>query len=111
MSPFPLDFAKIDADQTSDLVRSLRLDNVLAQARWRSLFHRMLSIIDRVWAVARPVISLKSTGPTNGKDRPDHEIARAYEVVGEVDGEGDDDESADITGLLSGCWRATTGAG
>ena len=47
----------------------------------------------------------------NGKDRPDHEIARAYEVAGEGDGEGDDEDGLDVTALLSGCWRATTGAG
>lgn len=47
----------------------------------------------------------------NGKDRPDHEIARAYEVAGDNEGEGDDDDGLDVTALLSGCWRATTGAG
>jgi hypothetical protein len=95
----------------SDLVRSLRLKDAASQAEWRPLFHRMMGIIDRVWTVTRPVISLKATDASDGKDRPDHEIARAYEVVGDNDAEGDDDESADVTGLLSGCWRATTGAG
>jgi hypothetical protein len=97
--------------QLSDLVRSLNIDNSAAEAKWRTLFHRMLYIIDRVWAVTRPVISLKSAGTNDDKDRPDHEIARAYEVVGDNDADGEDDESADVTGLLSGCWRATTGAG
>jgi hypothetical protein len=61
--------------------------------------------------VTSPVISLKTAAPVDGKDRPDHEIARAYEVAGDGEGDGDDDEGLDVTALLSGCWRATTGAG
>lgn len=79
--------------------------------QWRPLFHRLLTLIDRVWTVTRPVISLKAAAPVDGKDRPDHEIARAYEVAGEGDGDGDDEDGLDVTALLSGCWRATTGAG
>lgn len=70
-----------------------------------------MTLIDRVWTVTRPVISLKAAAPVDGKDRPDHEIARAYEVAGEGDGDGDDEDGLDVTALLSGCWRATTGAG
>jgi hypothetical protein len=70
-----------------------------------------LTLIHRVWTVTRPVISLKAAAPVDGKDRPDHEIARAYEVAGEGDGDGDDEDGLDVTALLSGSWRATTGAG
>ena len=43
-------------------------------------------------------------------DKPDHEIARAYDVLGGGD-EEDGDEAMDHTNLLSGCWRATKEAG
>lgn len=74
------------------------------------MFHRLLQLIDRVWLVTRPVISLKATAPEDSKDRPDHEIARAYEVAGAGERE-DDEEETDVAMLLSGSWRATTGAG
>lgn len=71
--------------------------------------------MERVWAVTRPVISLAPSQPQTqdgssaATDRTEHEIARAYEVLG--DDEGDDDDAMDHTGLLSGCWRATKEAG
>ena len=93
----------------------LDLSDQKAQAAWKPVLHRLLGLVDRVWSVTRPVISLKSTGQTSEEGRPDHEIARAYEVAntGDMEAEGDDDEGegSDITGLLSGCWRAMTCAG
>ena len=73
---------------------------------------RLVRYVDQVWAVTRPVISLQSRG-LRGGGRPDHEIARAHEVAnaGDPEAEGDDDEGTDVTGLLSGCWRAVTCAG
>jgi hypothetical protein len=60
--------------------------------------------VDRVWAQTRKVVSL---GPSDGdeKESAGHEIARAYEALGEGDDEGD--EAMDHSNLLSGCWRAT----
>ena len=95
------------------MVACLDLSEQKAQTAWKPVLHRLLSLVDRVWNVTRPVISLKSTGQASGAARPDHEIARAYEVAntGDMEAEGDDDEGSDITGLLSGCWRAMTCAG
>lgn len=96
-----------------DIISCLNLSNARTQSAWKPIFHRLLQLVDRVWNVARPVISLKSTGQVDQNGRPDHEIARAYEVAntGDMEAEGDDEEVSDITGLLSGCWRATTCAG
>lgn len=44
-----------------------------------------------------------SLGPESEDETAAHEIAKAYDVLGD----GDDDEDLDHTGLLSGCWRAT----
>lgn len=64
------------------------------------MLHTLYALVQRVWAVTRKVISL---GPSDENDTAAHEIARAYEVIGE-DEEGDD--ALDHTNLLSGCWRA-----
>lgn len=79
---------------------------------WREILLQLVRFVNRVWLATRPVISLKSTGSAE-ESRPDHEIARAREVAnaGDMEAEGDDDEDSDITGLLSGCWRAVTCAG
>lgn len=42
-------------------------------------------------------------GPESEDKTAAHEIAKAYDVLGD----GDDEENLDHTGLLSGCWRAT----
>jgi hypothetical protein len=99
------------ADLLSDLVRASKLKDDSKLSEWRDILRRLLKIVDGVWIVTRPVISLKAAAAEDGKDRPDHEIARAYEVAGDNEGEGDDDDGLDVTALLSGCWRATTGAG
>jgi hypothetical protein len=54
----------------------------------------LLNIVHRVWDAIRPVMSL-----SKGHE---HEIAQAYEVLG---------EDEDHTGLLSGSWRALKEAG
>lgn len=92
----------------------LDLSSRASRIAWRPVFERLLRVVDRVWGVTRPVISLKATGQSGSESRPDHEIARAYEVAnaGDMGAEDDDQEgTSDVTGLLSGCWRATTGAG
>lgn len=101
------------ADQDSDLVGCLDLSDQAAQIAWKGPLHRLSAQVDKVWKITQPVISLKSTGQSSGEGRPDHEIARAYEVAntGDMDAEDDDEGGSDITGLLSGCWRATTCAG
>lgn len=64
------------------------------------MFHRLFTIVDRVWAVTRQVISL-GMGDDDGIAA--HEIARAYEVLGD----GDEEDDQDHTNLLSGCCLAT----
>ncbi|ORX37814.1 putative death-receptor fusion protein-domain-containing protein [Kockovaella imperatae] len=76
------------------------------EADWKEVFHEIIPLVDRIWAVARVVVSLKSSGTS---ERPDHEIARVYEVL-KAGGEEDNDPS-DFSSLLSGCWRAITEAG
>ncbi|WVQ96114.1 hypothetical protein IAU59_003216 [Kwoniella sp. CBS 9459] len=98
-----------------DLLLCLDLSNPDTQALWRPTLHRLFGITNRIWGVTRPVISLAPSrvegALATDSARPEHEIARAYEVMGGDDGEGDDEESMDHTGLLSGCWRATRNAG
>lgn len=92
--------ALINADN-SEVLKTLDLSSAESQAVWKPVFHKLLSLVERVWAVTRPVISL---GPSEGEDgTAAHEIARAYEVLGDGDEDGDD---LDHTNLLSGCWRA-----
>ncbi|WVQ79286.1 hypothetical protein IAT38_001382 [Cryptococcus sp. DSM 104549] len=98
-----------------DLLNCLTLTPT-SSSTWSPLFHGLFSLISRIWGVTRAVISLapsKLTATDEAElkgERPDHEIARAYEVLGGGD-EGDDEEGMDHTGLLSGCWRATMTAG
>lgn len=87
----------------ADAVRHLELKTRESQATWSKLLHRHLSLVDRVWAVTRKVISL---GPVEESGTAAHEIARAYEVLGDGDDDAGDD-GLDHTNLLSGCWRAT----
>ncbi|WWD20217.1 hypothetical protein CI109_104693 [Kwoniella shandongensis] len=96
-----------------DLLLCLSLSTEEAQSAWRSTLIHLVNLINRIWGLTRPVISLASTKSEDSTEsRPEHEIARAFEVMGGggEDGE-DDDESMDHTGLLSGCWRATKDAG
>jgi hypothetical protein len=92
-----------------------------SQIAWSATFHHLFNMISRIWTVTRTVISL-SPAPAQASaessaatsDRPDHEIARAYEIITGMDGDGegeDDEDGMDHTGLLSGCWRATKEAG
>lgn len=76
-----------------------------------------MSLVTRIWNATRAVISLAPSGlvsaDENGMEssaRPDHEIARAYEVLGGGE-DGEEEDGMDHTGLLSGCWRATMTAG
>lgn len=80
-----------------------------SQSAWSPLFQRIDKLVDRVWTVTRSVISL-APSKTADASNPDHEIARAYNVLGGGD-EEDGDEAMDHTNLLSGCWRATKEAG
>ncbi|BEI84050.1 hypothetical protein CcaverHIS002_0406540 [Cutaneotrichosporon cavernicola] len=80
-----------------ELVRCLDLISPDAQAAWRPTLHALNALVLRVWAVTRKVVSL---GPE--EEGTSHEIARAYDVLGE-----EDEEEGDHTNLLSGCWRAT----
>lgn len=84
----------------TEVVKTLDLQEAPVQTAWSPVLHRLATLVERVWVVTRPVISL---GPSDGSDTAAHEIARAYEVLGEGDEEGDDQ---DHTKLLSGCWRA-----
>jgi hypothetical protein len=87
----------------------VQLQTAEAQSAWASLFQRLIRLVDRLWDVTRSVISLAPSKATDGS-KPDHEIARAYHVLG--GGEEDEgDEAMDHTNLLSGCWRATKEAG
>ncbi|GMK53867.1 hypothetical protein CspeluHIS016_0104530 [Cutaneotrichosporon spelunceum] len=80
-----------------ELVRCLDLTTPEAQAAWSSTLHSLNVLVHRVWGATRKVVSL---GPE--EEGTSHEIARAYDVLGE-----EDDEEGDHTNLLSGCWRAT----
>jgi hypothetical protein len=93
---------------SSDVVRCIKLRDESTQRAWMPLFARLVELVDRVWAVTRPVISL-APSKTSDADQPDHEIARAYAVLGGE--EEDEDEAMDHTNLLSGSWRATKEAG
>lgn len=83
-----------------ELVQYLCLTTVEGQSRWSPFLHRLFTVVERVWNVTSKVISL---GPEAEDKTAAHEIAKAYDVLGD----GDDDEDLDHTGLLSGCWRAT----
>ncbi|KAK4688723.1 thyroid adenoma-associated protein, partial [Tremellales sp. Uapishka_1] len=87
---------------TRDVISCLALTTSCEQTIWAPTFRQLFSIVDRVWTITSPVISL-STSQTG---MVEHEIARANEVLG-----GDEGEEEDHTGLLSGCWRATKEAG
>ena len=88
----------------SGVVHCIRIHDA-SQQLWKTLFRRLISLVGSVWAATSKVVSLATDG---NNERPDHEIARAYEVMaGEMDGEGD---LMDPTNLLSCCWRATTEA-
>ena len=76
------------------------------------MFHRLVGMIDRIWTVTRTVISLvPSIVPDGDASCPDHEIARAYEVLGGGEDGEEEEGTMDHTSLLSGCWRATKEAG
>ncbi|OCF46051.1 hypothetical protein I317_00139 [Kwoniella heveanensis CBS 569] len=98
-----------------DLLLCLDLSSSESQRSWQPTLHRLFGITNRIWGITRPVISLAPSrvegALASDSAGPEHEIARAYEVMGGEDGEGDDEESMDHTGLLSGCWRATRNAG
>ncbi|WRT69593.1 uncharacterized protein IL334_006582 [Kwoniella shivajii] len=97
-----------------DLLSCLDLSSNAKQSLWKSTFQRLFTLINRIWNVTRPVISLAPSTTEGAADsaRPDHEIARAYEVMGGEEGEDEEGgEEMDHTGLLSGCWRATRNAG
>ncbi|WVF68582.1 hypothetical protein IAT40_003351 [Kwoniella sp. CBS 6097] len=98
-----------------DLLLRLDLSKPDSQTIWQPTLLRLFGITNRIWGITRPVISLAPSRVEGAlaadSARPEHEIARAYEVMGGEDGEGDDEESMDHTGLLSGCWRATRNAG
>lgn len=85
----------LERSDISELVRCLDLSTSDAQAAWRSTLHALNGLVLRVWRVTRKVVSL---GPE--EEGTSHEIARAYDVMGE------DEEAGDHTSLLSGCWRA-----
>ncbi|KAL1406561.1 hypothetical protein Q8F55_008267 [Vanrija albida] len=90
----------------TEMVRCLDLQTPEAQAAWGPVLHRLSTLVDRVWAVTRKVISLgPTTDSEDGKETAAHEIARAYDVLG--DDEADAGEDLDHTNLLSGSWRAT----
>ena len=89
-------------------MRCVQLKDEPTQRAWMPLFARLVDLVDRVWAVTRPVISL-APSKTSDAGNPDHEIARAYAVLG--GDEEDDEEGMDHTNLLSGSWRATKEAG
>ncbi|EIW71615.1 hypothetical protein TREMEDRAFT_27287, partial [Tremella mesenterica DSM 1558] len=89
----------------SDLISCLDLEKPEEQGYWSPMFHDLFLLIQRIWWVTRKVISLNQVAGA------EHEIARAYEVLGEDDdGEGGE-ETLDHTSLVSGCWRATRNAG
>ncbi len=98
------------ADQRSDIISCVRLTSTKRESAWHSTFHRLFEIVIRVWSVTRQVISLSPASPNDDSDctmkSTDHEIARAYKVLGGADEGDDEDESMDHTNLLSGCWRA-----
>lgn len=87
-----------------ELVQCLDLTAPEGQSRWSPLLHRLFRIVERVWTVTSKVVSL---GPQGEDKTAAHEIARAYEVLGD----GDDEEDQGHIGLLSGSWRATKEAG
>ncbi|WVW86816.1 hypothetical protein I302_108871 [Kwoniella bestiolae CBS 10118] len=99
-----------------DLFSCLDLTTPNAQKAWQLTFHHLFTLINRIWSITKTVISLAPSTVEGAVDssRPDHEIARAYEVLGNGDDEeedGDGGEGMDHTVLLSGCWRATKSAG
>ncbi|WVQ66397.1 uncharacterized protein L199_004577 [Kwoniella botswanensis] len=100
----------------SDLLSCLDLTSSTSQRAWQPTLHHLLALINRIWNITKTVISLAPSTVEGATDssRPDHEIARAYEVLANGDDEEEDGEGGeemDHTGLLSGCWRATRNAG
>ncbi|TXT12824.1 hypothetical protein VHUM_01225 [Vanrija humicola] len=80
----------------TEMVRCLDLQTPDAQNAWSPVLHRLIALVDRVWAVTRQVISLgPSADSENGKEAVAHEIAP------------DAGDELDHTNLLSGSWRAT----
>lgn len=88
------------------MTRTLDLTSPAAQSDWAPLLHRLSSLVNRVWAQTSKVVSLGPAKEGDDTDTAAHEIARAYEVLGEGDEEGGE-ESLDHNNLLSACWRAT----
>lgn len=97
----------------SDIVLCLKFGTTHSLKEFEQIFRRLWAVVERVWDLTRPVISLKRSDDPD--KRPDHEIARAYEVTNITDtgheDDDDNDEASNVTDLLSGCWRATVGAG
>ncbi|WVO13844.1 hypothetical protein L204_101467 [Cryptococcus depauperatus] len=100
-----------------DILVGLELKSPGSQRIWSPIFHRLFQLIKRAWLVTRPVISLATSrlmsvdqDSLEGNVKPDHEIARACEILGAVD-DTENEEGMDHTGLLFGCWRATMTAG
>ncbi|EAL20900.1 hypothetical protein CNBE2610 [Cryptococcus deneoformans B-3501A] len=100
-----------------DVILCLNIKTVEAQQTWSPIFRQLMSLVIRIWNATRAVISLAPSGLVSadengveGSARADHEIARAYEVLGGGE-EGEEEDGMDHTGLLSGCWRATMTAG
>ncbi|WVO23120.1 uncharacterized protein IAS62_004465 [Cryptococcus decagattii] len=100
-----------------DVILCLNIETAEAQQTWSPIFRLLMSLVTRIWKATRAVISLAPSGlvsaDENGMEdsaRPDHEIARAYEVLGGGE-DGEEEDGMDHTGLLSGCWRATMTAG
>ena len=89
---------------SSDLFEVIDVDERV-QALWESIYRKINHLVDRIWAVTRRVISLKPN-----EDGAEHEIARAYTVLGVDEGGEADEESPDATGILSGCFRVTSNA-
>lgn len=88
-----------------DVISCVNVRDAASQVVWAPIFDRLVKAVDRVWTVTGSVISLAPSLSTDAS-KPDHEIARAYDVLGAGD-EEDGDEAMDHTNLLSGCWRAT----
>ncbi|WWC65932.1 uncharacterized protein I303_108554 [Kwoniella dejecticola CBS 10117] len=99
----------------SDLLQCLDMTTAAAQQAWKPTLHRIFDVISRIWNITKTVISLapSTVQGASDADRPEHEIARAYEVMATTGDEEDDGEGEEMdhTGLLSGCWRATRNAG
>ncbi|ORY34822.1 putative death-receptor fusion protein-domain-containing protein [Naematelia encephala] len=92
-----------------EVLTCLEFSTLTSSEAWSGVFHKLIGIVNRVWNVTSAVISLSPSKENGETGRTDHEIARAYEVLAENDEE--DEINSGHTGLLSGCWRATTEAG